>query len=257
MATALITGASVGLGKDFADIFAKAGYDLILVARSKDKLDEIANDIKSKYAKRVTVIAKDLSQVGAANELWKAITKQKLEVDCLVNNAGFGSNGEFLESTFEKESSMIQLNVNFLVELTYLVAKKMKEKKSGEILNVASSAAFQPGPFMSNYYATKAYVLSFSEGISEELAPYGITVSVLCPGPTKTDFFKNAEMQDTNLAKNSFLVMESYKVAQIGYTALKSKQTVKIAGSLNFLMAQSIRLSPRYLVRKLVKFINQ
>jgi short-subunit dehydrogenase len=257
MATALITGASAGLGKDFADIFAKEGYDLVLVARSKDKLDAIAKELEKKYSKKVTVIAKDLSKPSAAKELWKLINDQKLEINCLVNNAGFGSNGPFLESTFEKESEMIQLNVNFLAELTYLVAGKMKERKSGEILNVASTAAFQPGPFMSNYYATKAYVLSFSEGIAEELSSFGITVSVLCPGPTYTDFFTNADMKDSNLAKNSFLIMKSYPVARMGFDALKAKKTIKIAGFFNFLLAQSTRFSPRFLIRKIAKMLNQ
>ncbi len=257
MPTALITGASLGLGKDFADIFAKAGYDLILVARSKDKLEAIANDLIAKYSKKVSVIAKDLSKPGAAKELWASVAGLKTDVDCLVNNAGFGSNGPFLESTFEKESEMIQLNVNFLVELSYLAAQKMKERKSGEILNVASTAGFQPGPFMSNYYATKAYVLSFSEGISEEFSPYGITVSVLCPGPTKTEFFKNADMKDSKLAKSRFLIMDSYPVAQAGFNALKAKQTVKIAGFMNFLLAQSIRFSPRFMIRKIAKILNQ
>lgn len=257
MGTALITGASVGLGKDFADIFAKAGYDLVLVARSKDKLDAIAKEIETKYSRKVTVIAKDLSKHSAAKELWANVTEKKLQIDCLVNNAGFGSNGAFLTSTFEKESEMIQLNVNFLVELTYLAAGKMKERKFGEILNVASTAAFQPGPFMSNYYATKAYVLSFSEGISEELSPFGITVSVLCPGPTKTEFFKNADMKDSKLAKSSFLIMESYPVAKMGFDALKSKKVVKIAGFMNFLLAQSTRFSPRFMIRKIAKVLNQ
>ncbi len=257
MSIALITGASVGLGKDFADIFAKAGYDLILVARSKDKLEAIAKELTQKYSKKVTVIAKDLAKPKAAQELWKDINKLKLDVNCLVNNAGFGSNGPFLDSSFEREAEMIQLNINFLAEMTHLVAQKMKEKKFGEILNVASTAGFQPGPYMSNYYATKAYVLSFSEGLSEEFEPHGITVSVLCPGPTRTEFFQNADMNQSKLAKSNFLIMDSYKVAQMGFDALKAKQTIKITGFMNFLIAQSNRFSPRFLVRKITKYLNQ
>ncbi|BDA80470.1 short-chain dehydrogenase [Leptospira kobayashii] len=256
MKTVLITGASTGLGKDFAELFAKDGYSLILVARNKGKLESLKNEIKTKYGQESYVFVKDLSLPGSAKELFDEIKKKNLNIDSLVNNAGIGLNGAFAENEFQEETQMLQLNVVTLVELTHLVLPEMIKRKSGEILNIASTAAFQPGPYMSGYYASKAYVLSFSEGIAEEVNQYGIKVSTLCPGPTKTEFFNRADMNESKLASNPILTMDSKTVAKLGYKALKKGQVVKIAGFLNFLLAQSIRISPRFMIRKIAKGLN-
>jgi len=257
MKRVLITGASVGLGKDFAHIFAKEGYELVVVARSQDKLDALAKEIQEKYRVKVVALAQDLASPGAAQKLNATLKTKGLSITSLVNNAGFANNGAFADTAFEKEVELLHLNVNFLVEITHLLLQDMRKQKFGEILNVASTAGFLPGPMMTNYYASKAYVLSFSEGLAEEVADLGIRVSVLCPGPTKTEFFSRANMDNVKLAKTSFLVMDSYEVAKMGYDALKSGQVVKIAGFTNFFQAQSVRISPRFLVRKIAKFLNQ
>ncbi|XDD46275.1 SDR family NAD(P)-dependent oxidoreductase [Leptospira sp. WS39.C2] len=257
MKYALITGASTGLGKDFAYSLAKQGYSPILVARNADRLKSLASEIKVKFGLDSIVIAEDLSLPNAAEKVYKSVKKSKVFVSCLVNNAGYGLNGEFHQNSFEEESKMIQLNVTTLAELCHLFLQDMVTKKEGYILNVASTAAFQPGPLMTNYYATKAYVLSLSEGIAEEVKDYGITVTCLCPGPTKTEFFERAKMSGSKLVKSSFLAMNSLDVVDIGLKALFAKRVVKIPGMINFIMAESIRFTPRIIIRKIAKFLNK
>ncbi|MCU0825117.1 MAG: SDR family oxidoreductase [Leptospira sp.] len=257
MKYALITGASTGLGKDFAHSLAKMGFAPILVARNSDRLKSLANEIKQRYGVEGIVISEDLSVPNAAEKIYKTVKKLKLNVSCLINNAGYGLNGEFHKNSFSEESKMIQLNVTTLAELCHLFLQDMIQQKEGYILNVASSAAFQPGPLMTNYYATKAYVLSFSEGLSEEVRDYGITVSCLCPGPTKTEFFERAKMTGSKLIQSSLMVMTSEEVVAQGIKALFGKQVVKIPGILNFVLATSIRITPRFLVRKIAKMLNK
>jgi short-subunit dehydrogenase len=238
--TALITGASAGIGYELAKLFARDGYNLVLVARSADKLAQLSAELEKAYKIRATVVAADLSRPGEPDQVFTTTQKTGIEVDVLVNNAGFGQFGFYVETDLQEELGQIQLNISSLTHLTKLYVRPMVERRRGRILNVASTAAFQPGPLMAVYYATKAYVLSFSEALSNELQGTGVTVTCLCPGPTTTEFFKRASM---DLIKAP--AMDAKTVAEIGYRAmLKGKPTV-IAGRMNWLVAQSTRFAPR------------
>ncbi|PJZ68511.1 short-chain dehydrogenase [Leptospira perolatii] len=254
--TALVTGASTGIGYEIAKLAAADGYDLILVARNLKKLNQVKKELESKGAS-VEVLAADLGDPKSPKKIFDFSKKKKAIVDLLVNNAGFGSNGKFSKLDLKEEMEMIQVNVSALVELTHLFLKDMVDRRSGKILNVASTAAFQPGPMMTNYYATKAYVLSFSEGLAEEVRKEGVTVCCLCPGPTQTEFFERAGVSKSPLL-NSALVpkMTPAEVAKIGYEGVKSGRVVVISGIANRILAQSIRITPRFLVRKIAKFLN-
>lgn len=253
--TALITGASIGIGLEFCKLFARDNYDLILVARSQDKLEQLAKSLNDEFGITAQVIAKDLAKPQSAQELFDETQAKGIEIDVLVNNAGIGTSGKFTDLDLAGELNMIQLNVTSLVALCHLYGKAMTERKQGEILNVASTAAFQPGPFMANYYASKSYVLLFSEALHEELKKEGVSVSALCPGPTATEFFNAADMTSTNLAKSP-LIMSADKVARIGYDALHKNKAVVVSGWVNWLMAQSVRISPRAVIRNVVKVLN-
>jgi uncharacterized protein len=248
--TALITGASGGIGLELAREFAKDGYNLVLVARSKDKLESIAQDFAKQYNISATVIAKDLSKASAPDELYNELKTQGIQIDALVNNAGFATYGKFVEIPLEKELQEMQLNMVTLTHLSKLFGKDMVARKNGKILNIASTAAFQPGPLMAVYYATKAYVLSFSEALANELEGTGVTVTVLCPGPTESGFQEHANMQDSKLVQKGGMMrmMTSAEVAAQGYEATKRGQTVVIPGFAN----QMGTLLPRFLPRKLV-----
>src|SRR5271166_4002120 len=197
--TALITGASFGIGAEFARIFAREGYHLVLVARTADKLRQIASELEKAHGTRSLILATDLSDPGAAAYVLDQTMRASIQVDVLVNNAGFGQYGLFAENDLEECLRQIQLNVTTLTHLTRLYLPAMIERKSGGILNVASAAAFQPGPLMAVYFATKAYVLHFSEALSNELNGTGVTVTCLCPGPTATEFLKRANIADIRL----------------------------------------------------------
>jgi short-subunit dehydrogenase len=241
--TALITGASGGIGYELAKLFARDGSNLVLVARSGDKLAQLAAELDKAYKMRATVIAADLAQANGPDEVFAATQKAGIDVDVLVNNAGFGQFGFYVETDLQEELRQIQLNIASLTHLTKLYVRSMVERRRGRILNVASTAAFQPGPLMAVYYATKAYVLSFSSALSNELQGTGVTVTCLCPGPTTTEFHKRASMDLSNIMKAPF--MDARTVAEIGYRAmLKGKPTV-IAGTMNWLVAQSTRFAPR------------
>ena len=194
--TALITGASTGIGKELAKEFAKDKIDLVLVARSEDVLTKNAKELEHKYGIKAYVLAKDLSEPESAEKLNENTKEAGLHIDYLVNNAGFGDHGYFVESNLSKQQDIINLNILALTKLTHLYAQNMVAKKSGTILNIASTAAFQPGPLMSVYFATKHYVLAFSEALTEELKQHNVKVCTLCPGPTESSFFKLAEMSD-------------------------------------------------------------
>ncbi len=245
--SALITGASSGFGYEFVKLFVKDNYNLILVARNIEKLEEI----KRKFSGvEITVIQKDLTLPGAVKDLYGEIKEKGLNIDVLVNNAGFGLLGEFDKLDIEKQTNMIQLNISVLTELTHYVLQEMKERKSGKILNVASTAAFQPGPLMAVYYATKAYVLSFSEALVEELKDTGITVTTLCPGASKTNFGKVASVEQTKMFSRA---MEADIVVQLGYNALMKGQRVIITGTINKIGAYAAKFLPRSIAAKVAK----
>lgn len=252
----LITGASSGIGLELARLFARNGHPLILTARSVDKLEALAADLRSQYAVDVQVIPADLSQPQGPRKLYDAVQKKKLSVANLVNNAGFGTHGPFIDTPWEKERAMLQLNIVSLIELTHLFLPQMIERRSGSILNVASTAAFQPGPFMTNYYASKSHVLFFSEGLATELKPYGISVTVLCPGPTETPFFDTADMREAQLVKSP-LIMSAEKVARIGYEGWLRHKLIVIPGFFNWFLATTAGMLPRSLVRAITTHLNR
>jgi short-subunit dehydrogenase len=248
--TVLITGASTGIGLEFAEIFASKNYNLVLVARSADKLNAFAN----KHQNVVTIV-QDLSKPNAAQILFDELKNQKITIDILINNAGFGDFGMFADSDWNKQEQMINLNITCLTQLTHLCLPNMIANKKGKILNVASSAAFQPGPLMSVYYATKAFVLHFSEAIANELADTGITVTALCPGATTSGFQDLANMHESKLVKGKKLPT-SKEVAQYGYDVLMKGKIVAIHGIFNYLQANSVRFTPRNLVTKIVRMVQ-
>lgn len=241
--TALITGASFGIGLELARIFARENYNLVLVARTADRLRQIASEVEKAHGTRSLILASDLTEPGAPAYVLDQTTRAGLRIDALVNNAGFGQFGLFVENDLEVCLQQIQLNVTALTHLTGLYLPGMVERKSGRILNVASTAAFQAGPLMAVYYATKAYVLHFSEGIANELRGTGVTVTCLCPGPTATEFQKRANMLSSRLLK--FGAMDARTVAEDGYRALIAGKPVVISGFRNWLVAQSVRFAPR------------
>lgn len=253
--TVLITGATSGIGYELSKIFALAGFRLILVGRNPTKLKEVENEFSNKTS--CQIIIADLSEENAAEKIFSETEKLGLDVDILVNNAGFGLYGEFTKTDLERETDMIRVNIIALTKLCKLYLPKMIKKRSGKILNLSSTAAFQPGPLMAVYYATKAYVLHFSEGISEELIGSGVSVTALCPGPTESGFQKEARMDKSMEVLSRENVMDTKTVAQIGYNALMNKKVVQIAGLKNAITANSVRLIPRSIVRKIVKRIQQ
>lgn len=251
--TALITGASKGIGKEFVIEFAKNKIDVIMVARSQKLLHEHAQFVEKKFKTKVHVISLDLSMQNAAEEVYQAVNKKGLVVNYLVNNAGFGDYGEFANSDLKKQSDMINLNILTLTKLTHLFVQDMKKHKQGKILNLASVAAFQPGPMMSVYFATKHFVLGFSEAIHEELKPYNIQVTALCPGPTESEFGQVAEFQMLKNPKpNRFPTAKD--VAQFGFKKMMKGEAIAIHGFVNTVLSTLVRLVPRSIVRKIVRY---
>lgn len=253
---ALITGASSGIGLEIARHHAALEQDLILVARSTTKLIEIKKELEQKHGIKVYNIPKDLSIPDAAIEVFEEINENGLQVDYLINNAGFGDFGFFHEADWDKQEMMINLNMLTLTHLTHLFLPQMVARKSGKILNVASTAAFQPGPLMAVYYATKHYVLAFSEAIANELAETGVTVTTLCPGPTESGFQSAASIEDSKLVKGKKLPT-SKEVAIYGYKSMMRGRRVAIPGSMNKIMATSIRFTPRNLVTTIVRKMQE
>lgn len=252
--TALITGASNGIGLELAKIFASKGANLVLVARSKSKLDDLKSELESKYKVKVLVIAKDLSAANSAQEVYEETTQKGIPIDYLINNAGFGDFGMFAETDWNKELQMINLNITTLTQFTKLYLQEMLKRSSGRIMNVASTAAFQSGPTMAIYCATKAYVLSFSEAISNEVSDKGVTVTALCPGATESGFPAAAAMDESELFKGKKLPT-SKEVAEYGYQSMMKGKTVAIHGMMNYIMANSVRFTPRALVVKIARKI--
>lgn len=255
MATALITGASNGIGLELAKVHAAKGDNLVLVARNKSKLDELKSEWEKQYKVSVYTIGKDLSLANAAQEVFDETQNQKIQVDYLINNAGFGDFGMFYETDWNKELQMINLNITTLTQFTKLYLKEMVKRRSGKIMNVASTAAFQSGPTMAVYYATKAYVLSFSEAIDNEVSDKGVTVTALCPGATESGFQAAAAMEESALVKGRKLPT-SKEVAEYGYKAMMQGKTVAIHGLMNWIMANSVRFTPRAWVVKITRKIQ-
>jgi uncharacterized protein len=255
MATALITGASNGIGLELAKVHASKGDNLVLVARNKTRLDELKAELESKYKVSVYNIGKDLSAANSAQEVYDETKKQNIQIDYLINNAGFGDFGMFVETDWNKELQMINLNITTLTQFTKLYLQDMVKRGSGKIMNVASTAAFQSGPTMAVYYATKAYVLSFSEAVDNEVRDKGVTITALCPGATESGFQSAAAMEESRLVKGRKLPT-SQEVAEYGYKAMMKGKTVAIHGVVNWLLANSVRFTPRALVVKLTRFIQ-
>lgn len=248
--TALITGASDGIGRELAKVFAREGYDLVITARSQNKLNELAGELQAQYGTQTRVIAMDLSQTGAPRAIFDELQHANVAIDVLVNNAGFASYGHFWDIDLEHELQEMQLNVVALTHLTKLFIKPMIERKQGKILNLGSTAGFQPGPLMAVYYATKAYVLSFSEALACEVEGTGVSVTVLCPGPTQSGFQKRADMGNSRLVQNG--LMSSTEVAEQGYRALMQGKTISIPGLVNKVGTLLPRFTPRKMVTKIV-----
>jgi uncharacterized protein len=253
--TALITGASFGIGLEFARIFAREGYNLVLVARSADKLRQLASELEKAHGTRSLILAADLTELGASAYVLDQTTRADIQVDVLVNNAGFGQYGLFAENDLEECLRQIQLNVTTLTHLTRLYLPAMIKRESGRILNVASTAAFQPGPLMAVYFATKAYVLHLSEALANELQETGVTVTCLCPGPTATEFQKRANITGIRLTK--YGTMTARAVAEDGYRALMTGKTLAISGFKNWLVAQSVRFAPRRTVAAVARKLQE
>lgn len=252
--TALVTGASVGLGRELAKLFAADGHDLVLVARRKDKLDELAAELAKAHGVAATVMPSDLTDPAAPAALADKVRAAGLEVEFLVNNAGFGSNGAFHELDEKRELDMVQVNIAALVQLTRKFLPAMVARKSGRVLNVGSTAGFVPGPFMATYYASKAFVISFTEAIAFELEGTGVTATVLCPGATATEFAAVAGNDKSPLFKSG--VADAVSVALHGYRAMMAGRIVAIPGARNKMLIQSLRLSPRATIRGIAARLN-
>lgn len=239
----LITGASSGIGADLARVFAREHRDLILVARSRERLEALARELEQTHGVGVRVLVADLASPDAARSILQTLQTENVAVDTLVNDAGFGLHGSFVELDAGRQSEMIQVNVVALTELCRLFAIGMVQRGSGRILNVASTGAFQPGPLMAVYCATKAYVLSFSEALANELRGTGVTVTCLCPGPTQTRFANAAGVSGTELFRSA-APMHSMAVAEEGHKALERGADLRVPGLRNRLLATSVRLVP-------------
>jgi short-subunit dehydrogenase len=248
MKATLITGASSGIGETFARKLAAQGHDVLLVARSEDKLIALCNELGLNHNVRAQYFVADLSQSDAPARLLEETRERNLEIDLLINNAGFGSMGEFGKLDLSRELNMIDLNVRALVELTHLFLQPMRERGSGSIINVASTASFQPVPFMATYAATKAFVLSFSEALWEENRTYGVKVMALCPGVTETGFFDASRMK----RPPGRISQTSEQVVDVALRALKRGKSSVISGWPNRITVETERVVPRSLILRVV-----
>src|SRR3984885_7742623 len=249
MATALITGASSGLGEEFARQLARENYDLVLTARREDRLKTVAAEAMKLGSSKVEVIASDLGPPGAAAKLHQQITQSGIEIECLVNNAGFGTHGIFHKLPLDREVEEINLNITSLVAMTRLFLDGMVARGRGTIINVASTAAFQPVPYMATYAASKSFVLDFSEAVAYEVKSSGVPVMALCPGPTRTEFQDVAGVNETGVP--SFAYMDAKTVVAQALASAKRGKSVRINGIINSVMAQSTRFTPRSLVARI------
>ena len=253
--TALVTGASGGIGEELARLFAADGHGLVLVARSRDKLARLAEELHEKHGVGARVLAADLARAGAPQEIFDELRGAGVAVDALVNNAGFGSYGLFAETDLNSELGLLQVNVVALTHLSKLFLPPMIARRRGFLMNVASTAGFQPGPLMAVYYASKAYVLSLSEALANECAGTGVRISALCPGPTETGFVAAAGMEQSKLFERG--AMTARAVAEAGYRGMLDGKTIVIPGFRNALVARTVGLFPRALVTKVVRGIQE
>jgi len=251
--TALVTGASSGIGLELARQFAADGYDLVLVARSADALARLASEITRDFHVKATPIAFDLGRPNAGRELAHVLGQRALAIDVLVNNAGFGATGPFAEGSTDTQAGMVDVNVRALVELTHELWPRILGNRRGGVLNVASTAAFQPGPFMAVYCASKAFVLSFTEALWEEARGTGVHVTCLCPGYTESGFHARAGTDKVRLAHGQ--AMSSARVAAEGYRAFRANRRVRITGVVNAFMARSAAITPHALVLRIARFL--
>jgi short-subunit dehydrogenase len=249
--TALITGASAGIGLELARLFARQRHDLVLVARRGDRLREIAAELEGEYRIAARVIVADLATADGPRRLFDELQERGIEIEYLVNNAGFGTFGPFAETDVQNTMNLVRLNIGALTELTALLLPAMIERNSGRVLNVASAAAFQPGPLMATYYASKAYVLHFSEALNEELAGKEVSVTALCPGPVRTEFQQVAGMETSGLVLGKRLISVE-QVAEAGYQAMLRGKSYVIPGLGGKLLSVAVRFAPRRLVAKFV-----
>ncbi len=254
--TALVTGASSGIGLELATLLAREGHDLVVVARSRERLEDLGRGLHAQYGATVTAMSRDLADPASPRETVAEVESRGLSIEVLVNNAGLGVYGFFAETPLEKELAMIQVNLVALTELTKRLLPAMLRRRRGRILNVGSTAAFQPGPLMAVYYATKAYVLSFSEALANETAGSGVTVTALCPGPTLTEFQQRAGVGQTRLFRSP-LLLDVSTVALAGYRGMIRGKRVVIPGLGNKMLAQATRLAPRSLVTAVARQIQE
>jgi short-subunit dehydrogenase len=255
MSWAIVTGASAGLGVEFAKLCAQDGNSVILVARRRDRLEALAEELQVKYKIKTLVIELDLAAPGAAKQLYSQALAVNSPIDILINNAGFGATGAFPAPSLDRQSEMIDLNIKALVEITAAFLPQMLTRKKGRILNVGSLAGFQPGPYMSVYYASKAFVNSFSEALHEETKGTGVTCTVLAPGPVHTEFGKISKMDTSRIFKTP--TVSAAEVAKVGYLAMRSGSAMAIPGITNKILPQVMRLIPRFLIRKTAGWLNR
>jgi hypothetical protein len=244
---AVVTGASTGIGRAFAALFAADGWTPILVARNEERLSAVAEALRGEHGTEAQVVALDLGVPDAAQRLFDEVRARGIEVEALVNNAGFGTFGKFAETSLAEETAEINLNILTLTQLTKLFLQPMLARKSGKICNVASTAAFQPGPMMAVYCATKAYVLSFSEAVSNEVAGTGVSITCFCPGATETSFQERANMHESALVKNRKMP-DALTVAAAGYAAMMAGKRLEIPGAVNRFGSFLPRVIPRAVV---------
>lgn len=254
--TVLITGAANGIGYELAYIFAQNNYNLVLIDIMAQRLADVTDKIRQQFDIWVKPIVKDLSIKSSPEEIFAELQQESIQIDVLVNNAGFGIHGLFSETNLNTELDMLQVNLVTLTHLTKLFLKDMVSKGEGKILNLASAAAFQPGPLMAVYFATKAYILSFSQALASELENTGVTVTALCPGPTESAFHERTGLAGAKQIENNNM-MDAETVAKIGYRALMEGKTVAIPGLKNRILAEMVRFTPRNLVTKIVKNMQE
>jgi short-subunit dehydrogenase len=254
--TTLVTGSAHGIGYKLAYIFGRNNYNLVLVDKDAENLAIISEEFRQKFGVDVKILVKDLSVSTSPDEIFTELQKAGIKIDVLVNNAGIGTYGVFSETDLTQELKLLQINIVSLTHLTKLFLKDMINQGYGKILNVASVAAFQPGPLMAVYFASKAYVLSFSEAIANELEGTGVTVTTLCPGPTASEFQKAAAMEESKISHvNRMMTTET--VAKIGYDSLMANKTIVIPGLRNKILAKSINFAPRKIVTKVVRNMHE
>ncbi|VVC75720.1 Sulfoacetaldehyde reductase [Aquicella siphonis] len=254
---ALITGATRGIGKALAEIFARHGYSLILIARNAEELRQIQADLQTRFQCQSRILSADLAKADSITLIMETFRDEMNQVDVLINNAGFGFAKSFTDISLEDTTAMLDVNVSALTRLSHAVLPYMQARRRGHVLNVASTAAYAPGPYMAVYYASKAYVLSFSEALYEEYKNAGVSISVLCPGVTRTSFQERAGMQDTLMVSGMLPVMTAEKVAQLAYKGMIKKQRLIIPGVMNKLLVLSMRLSPGWLSAKITGWLDK